>query len=119
MSLNRAILIGHLGRDPELRTTQSGKTVANFTLATNENRRDTDGKRIDKTEWHRIVAWEKQAELASEYLTKGREVCIEGRLQTREWEDKNGGGTRRTTEIVASRITFLSGGRREEEQVAA
>jgi len=119
MSLNRTILIGHLGKDPELRTTQTGKTVANFTLATNESRRDTDGKRIDKTEWHRIVAWDKQAELAGEYLTKGRQVCIEGRLQTREWEDKNNGGKRRTTEIVASRITFLSSGRREEESVAA
>ncbi len=115
MSINRAIIIGHLGRDPELRYTQSGKTVANFSVATTEKWNDKDGKTLERTEWHRVVAWDRTAELVGEFLKKGRQVCVEGRIQTRNWEDK-GGAARTTTEIVASRVTFLG---RREEQVAA
>jgi single-strand DNA-binding protein len=105
--VNKVILIGNLGRDPELRYTQSGQAVANFSLATSENWNDkTSGERIERTEWHRIVAWGKTAELCSQYLSKGRTVYVEGRLQTREYEDKEG-IKRRTTEIVASNVTFL------------
>ncbi|MBW2371934.1 MAG: single-stranded DNA-binding protein, partial [Deltaproteobacteria bacterium] len=106
--VNKVILIGNLGRDPELRYTASGTAVANFTLATSENIRTKDGGREDRTEWHRIVAWARTAELCSQYLSKGRSVYIEGRLQTREWEDKEG-QKRRTTEIVANTVQFLGG----------
>ena len=107
--VNKAILIGNLGRDPELRYTQSGQPVANFTLATTEtwNKRDGGGKE-EKTEWHRIVVWGKTAENCGKYLDKGRQVYIEGRLQTREWQDKEG-QKRYTTEIVAQTVQFLGG----------
>jgi single-strand DNA-binding protein len=104
--VNKVILIGRLGRDPELRYTQGGQPVANFTIATNEGWTNRDGERQERTEWHRIVAWGKQAEFCSNYLTKGRQVYVEGRLQTREWEDR-GGEKRRTTEIVAQSIQGL------------
>ncbi len=106
--VNKVILIGNLGRDPELRYTASGTAVANFTLATSESIKTKDGGREDKTEWHRIVAWARTAELCSQYLSKGRSVYIEGRLQTREWEDKEG-QKRRTTEVVANTVQFLGG----------
>ena len=106
--VNKVILIGNLGRDPELRYTASGTAVANFTLATTENIRTKDGGREDRTEWHRIVAWARTAELCAQYLSKGRSVYIDGRLQTREWEDKEG-QKRRTTEIVANTVQFLGG----------
>src|SRR5262245_47777360 len=107
--VNKVILIGNLGRDPELRYTQSGQPVVNFTMATTEswNKRDGSG-REEKTEWHRIVAWGRTAELCAQYLAKGRTVYVEGRLQTREWEDKEG-QKRRTTEIVAQTVQFLGG----------
>ena len=105
-SVNKVILIGNLGRDPELRYTQGGQGVANFTLATNERWRDKDGQNQERTEWHRIVVWGKQAENCAQYLQKGRSCYIEGRLQTREWEDKEG-KKRQTTEIVAQNVTFL------------
>jgi len=109
--VNKAILIGNLGRDPELRYTQGGQAVANFSLATTEswNKRDGSG-REEKTEWHRIVAWGKTAELCAEYLSKGRTVYIEGRIQTREWENREG-QKQRTTEIVAQTVQFLGGPR--------
>ncbi len=107
-SVNKVILIGNLGRDPELRYTQGGQGVANFTLATNERWRDKDGNNQERTEWHRIVVWGKQAENCAQYLQKGRSCYIEGRLQTREWEDKEG-HKRQTTEIVAQNVTFLGG----------
>jgi len=107
-SVNKVILIGNLGRDPELRYTPSGQAVANFTLATNERWRDKDGNNQDRTEWHNIVVWGRQAETAKEYLSKGRPVYIEGRLQTRSWDDKDG-NKRYTTEIVAQRVQFLGG----------
>ena len=109
--LNKVILIGNLGRDPELRYTQSGQAVANFTLATTESITKRDGEREDRTEWHRIVAWGKLAEICGEYLSKGRQIYVEGRIQTREWEDKEG-NKRWTTEIVARNMQML--GRRSE-----
>jgi single-strand DNA-binding protein len=107
-SVNRVILIGNLGRDPELRYTQSGSAVANFTLATNERWRDKDGNNQERTEWHRIVVWGRTAENCAQYLQKGRSVYVEGRLQTREWEDKDG-NKRNTTEINALNVQFLGG----------
>jgi single-strand DNA-binding protein len=109
--VNKVILIGNLGRDPELRYTQSGQPVANFTMATTEtwNKRDGSGKE-ERTEWHRIVAWGRTAELCAQYLAKGRTVYVEGRLQTREWEDREG-KKQRTTEIVANTVQFLGGNR--------
>lgn len=110
--VNKAILIGNLGRDPELRYTQNGQAVTSFSLATNENWTDKSGERTERTEWHRIVAWGKTAELCAQYLSKGRTVYIEGRLQTRDWEDKEG-VKRQTTEIVANTVQFLGGPRGE------
>ncbi len=107
--INKVILIGNLGRDPELRYTQNGQPVANFSLATSENWTDkTSGEKVEKTEWHRIVVWGRTAEHCSQYLAKGRTVYIEGRLQTRDWEDKEG-QKRSTTEINAQTVQFLGG----------
>ena len=110
--INKAILIGNLGRDPELRYTQNGQAVVNFSLATSENWTDKSGERVEKTEWHRIVAWGKTGELCAQYLSKGRTVYIEGRIQTRDWEDKEG-VKRQTTEINANTVQFLGGPRSE------
>ena len=107
-SVNKVILIGNLGRDPELRYTQGGSAVANFTLATNERWRDKDGNNQERTEWHRIVVWGRTAENCAQYLQKGRSVYVEGRLQTREWEDKDG-NKRNTTEVNALAVQFLGG----------
>ncbi|MBW2713404.1 MAG: single-stranded DNA-binding protein [Deltaproteobacteria bacterium] len=108
-SINKVILIGNLGRDPELKYTQSGQAVCNFSIATTEKWKGKDGQMQEKTEWHRIVAWGKTGELCSQYLSKGRPVYIEGRLQTRDWEDKDG-NKRQTTEINANTVQFLGGG---------
>ena len=105
-SYNKVILIGRLGRDPELRYTPSGTPVVNFPLATSETYIDKDGNRQEKTEWHRIVVWAKQAESVANYLSKGRLVLVEGSLQTRKWTD-NQGQDRYTTEIRAQRVIFL------------
>ena len=105
-SVNRVILIGNLGADPEKRVTGSGQTVATFNIATTDRWTDKSGQRQEKTEWHRIVVWGPQAENCSQYLSKGRQVYIEGRLQTRQWEDKEG-NKRYTTEVVAQRVQFL------------
>ncbi|OGL49811.1 MAG: single-stranded DNA-binding protein [Candidatus Schekmanbacteria bacterium RBG_13_48_7] len=104
--VNKVILIGHLGRDPELRYTPNRQPVANFTMATSENWVSKDGQKETKTEWHRIVAWGKLGEICHEYLVKGKQVYIEGRLQTRSWEDQNG-NKRNTTEIVAQNMVML------------
>lgn len=109
--VNKVILIGNLGRDPEVRYTSDGKPVANFTMATTERWNDPSGERKEKTEWHRINVWGKQAEIAGEYLRKGRQVFVEGSLQTREWTDRDG-NKRQTTEIRAQRFQML--GRRGE-----
>ena len=108
-SVNKVILIGNLGKDPELRYTQSGQAVANFNIATTERFGGRDGGEMqERTEWHRIVTWGKTAENCAQYLSKGRSVYIEGRLQTRDWEDKEG-NKRYTTEITALRVQFLGG----------
>lgn len=104
--LNKVMLIGHLGSDPELRYTESNIPVANFNMATNESYKDQNGNLVERTEWHRIVAWRKLAELFGEYLKKGSKVYIEGKLQTRSWEDKEG-NKRYTTEIVVNEFMFL------------
>ncbi len=108
--VNKVILVGNVGRDPELRHTANGQPVANFRLATNESWTNKSGEREERTEWHTIVAWGKLAEQAHDYLSKGRQVYVEGKLQTREWEDKEG-QKRRTTEVIAQQLVFL--GRRE------
>lgn len=115
-SLNKVMLIGNLGRDPELRSTPGGTQVANFSLATTENYTDRGGNRQERTEWHRVVLWGKLAEIAGQYLSKGRQVYIEGRLQTREWEDKQG-QKRQTTEVVGTTMVML--GARGESRGAA
>ena len=106
-SVNKVMLIGNLGRDPEVRYTTGGTPVANFTMATTDRWNDPgSGERKERTEWHRIVVWGKQAEIAGEYLRKGRQVYVEGSLQTREWTDREG-NKRQTTEIRAQRFQML------------
>lgn len=108
-SLNKVILIGNLGADPELRSTQSGAQVASFRIATSDRWKDkVTGQPQERTEWHRITVWGRQAETCAEHLHKGRSVYVEGRLQTREWEDKTG-AKRWTTEVNASQVLFLGG----------
>lgn len=105
-SVNKVIFIGNLGADPELRYTAGGKAVATFNLATSEQWTGKDGEKTERTEWHRIVAWARLAEICGEYLRKGSQVFIEGRLQTRAWEDRDG-NKRYTTEIVAQTMQML------------
>lgn len=112
--VNRVFLIGRLGRDPEVRHTASGSAVANFSIATDERWTDSEGNRQTRTEWHNIVVWRKLAEICGQYLRKGRLVFIEGRIQTREWDDRDG-NKRKTTEIVASNMQML-GGRGDSEE---
>lgn len=113
MSFNKIILYGNLGRDPELRYTPQGTPVCSFSLATNERRRDKTGEMQDATTWFRISLWGRQAETASQYLTKGRPVYIEGRLRVEEWTDRDG-RTRYTLEVHATDMHFIGGGRNEE-----
>ncbi len=105
--INKAILIGNLGADPEMRYTQNGTPVATFRIATTERWKGQDGEMQEQTEWHRIVAWQRLAEICGEYLSKGSRVYIEGRLQTRKWQDQNG-NDRYTTEIVAKEMKMLT-----------
>ena len=106
--INKVIMVGRLGQDPEVRYTPDGTAVANFSIATSEGWKDKEtGERREKTEWHRIVAWRRLGEICGEYLSKGRQVYVEGKLQTRSWEKD--GVTRYTTEIVASDVQFLGG----------
>ena len=107
-SVNKVILIGNLGAAPEVRFTPSGQAVANFRIATNESWTDKNGQRQERTEWHKVVVWGKLAEIAKEYLGKGKQVYIEGKLQTRSWEDKEG-VKRYTTEIRADQMVMLGG----------
>ena len=108
MSVNKVILIGRLGRDPETRFTSGGQAVANFSLATDESYKDRNGERQKRTEWHKIVVWGKQAEIAQQYLKKGSQIFVEGRIQSREWQDKE--GQKRTSfEIVATNFRMLGG----------
>ncbi len=115
MSVNKAILIGNLGRDPEVRYLPSGQPVASFALATTEIYTDRSGQRQERTEWHNIVVFGKQAELCGQYLKKGRQVYVEGRITTRQYEAKDGSGKRFRTEIIAQRIQFL--GTRSEVEI--
>lgn len=109
MSVNKIILLGRLGQDPELKYTPSGAAVCNFSLATTEAWTDkASGQKQERTEWHRVVVWGKLAELCNQYLAKGRQAFVEGRLQTRSWDDASG-NKRYTTEIMASTIQFIGG----------
>lgn len=108
MAINKVILIGNLGKDPELRHSPSGQAVCNLSIATSESWTDKNGQKQEKTEWHRVVVFSKLAELCGQYLSKGRQAYIEGKLQTRSWQDKDG-QTRYTTEVVAQSIQFLGG----------
>jgi single-strand DNA-binding protein len=108
-SVNKVILVGNLGRDAELRYTPAGAAVATLNMATTEVWNDKNGQRQEKTEWHRVVLWGKPAESLTEYLTKGKQIYVEGRLQTRQWDDKDG-NKRYTTEIRGDRVVLLGGG---------
>jgi single-strand DNA-binding protein len=105
-SLNKIMLIGNLGKDPEIRYTPDGSPVATFSLATSENWTDKNGNRQEHTEWHTIVAWNRLADLSKRFLNKGRQVYIEGRIRSREWNDRDG-NRRRTTEVIASQMVLL------------
>ena len=113
MSLNKAMIIGNLGRDPEMRYTPNGQAVTQFTVAVNRNYKDASGEWKEETEWFRVVAWAALAERTAEYLRKGRKVYVEGRLQTRTWDDKDG-QKRYTTELVANTVTALDPRPRED-----
>ena len=108
-SVNKVILVGNLGRDAELRYTPGGAAVATLNLATTETWNDKEGQRQEKTEWHRVILWGKQAETLNQYLQKGKQIYVEGRLQTRQWDDKDG-NKRYTTEIRGDRVVLLGGG---------
>lgn len=118
MSVNKAIIVGRLGGDPEVRFIPSGKAVANFSVATDSTWKDSEGQKQKQTEWHRIVVWGRQAETCAKYLTKGREVYLEGEIRTRSYDDKDG-NKRYATEIVASDVRFLGGGNRADESAPA
>jgi len=116
--VNKVILVGNLGQDPEVRSTTNGSAVTNITVATTESWNDKNtGQKQEKTEWHRVVFFGRLAEIAGQYLSKGRQVYIEGRLQTRKWQDKNG-QDRYTTEIVANEMQMLGGGEKKEQPQA-
>lgn len=108
-SLNKVLLIGNLGRDPEVRYMTNGEAVANFSIATTESWKGKDGQKQERTEWHNIVMYRKLAEIAGQYLKKGSAVYVEGKLQTRKWQDKNTGQDRYTTEIIADEMKMLGG----------
>ncbi len=112
--VNKVILVGNLGKDPEVRYLDSGVAVANFTLATTENYKNKQGERVSQTEWHNIVLWRGLAEVAENWLKKGSSIYVEGKIRTRKWEDKEG-VTRYTTEILGDNMTMLGGNRSSEE----
>ena len=116
--INKVILIGRLGADPELKTVTGGNNVARLSVATSENWTDREGQKQERTEWHRIVVWGKLAELCGKYLVKGRQVYVEGRLQTRSWEDKEG-SKKYTTEIVANTVQFLGSNQSAEARTTS
>ena len=111
-SINKAIIVGHLGQDPELRSTDKGMSVCNFSVATSESWMD-NGEKKEKTEWHRVVVWGRQAEICEQYLKKGRLVYVEGKIQTRKYEDRDG-ADRYSTEIIARDVQFLGGKPQED-----
>ena len=108
-SVNKVILVGNLGKDPEVKYTPSGTAVAKFSLATNERYKDKAGEWQDRTEWHNIVAWQRLAEIVGEYVKKGSKIYIEGRLQTSSWDDKETGQKKYKTEVIANDLVLLSG----------
>jgi len=114
-SLNKVLIIGNLGADPEIRNTPSGKQVANFRVACTETWKDQSGQKQERTEWVTVVAWGRDAEFAQRFLMKGAKVYVEGKLQTRQWEDKNGGGKRYATEVICDRFMVISGGRNAQD----
>jgi single-strand DNA-binding protein len=113
--VNKVILIGNVGKDPEIRHMENGTSKATFPLATTETYRDREGQRMEQTEWHNIVLWRGLADLAEKYIRKGKQLYIEGKLRTRSWEDRDG-NKRYTTEIIADNITLLGGLQRREDQ---
>jgi len=115
-SVNKVILIGNLGADPDVRTTAAGQMVATLSIATSDSFTDKQGQRQERTEWHRVVLWGKLAELAQRYLGKGRKVYIEGRLQTRSWDDQQSGQKKYSTEVVANQMVFIDSGNRGEDR---
>lgn len=114
MTVNKVILVGNLGADPEVRSTNSGSKVANLRIATSERQKGADGEWADHTEWHRVVCFGRTAENVERYLSKGRQVYIEGKLRTNKWQDKDG-ADRWTTEVIAFQVSFLQGGVRDEK----
>jgi single-strand DNA-binding protein len=117
MSFNKIIIVGNLGRDPELRYTPQGDAVCNFSVAVNDKRRDKTGEMQDTTTWFRITLWRRQAENASKYLTKGSPIYVEGRLKVEEWTDRDG-NNRYTLEVQATDMQFIGGGRGDESSAA-
>ena len=116
-SLNKAILIGRLGKDPETKFTQGGVAISKFSIATDEEWKDRNGEKQKKTEWHNVVAWRRLAEICNQFLVKGKQVYVEGRIETKKWEDKEG-KDRWTTQIAADKMIMLSGeGKKEEKKV--
>lgn len=115
-TLNKVVLIGRLGKDPELKYTQSGNPVANFTIATNESYKDKDGKKVENTDWHKVVAWNKLAEICGQYLKKGSLVCVEGKIKTRSY-DKDG-AKHYITEIVADEMQMLGAESKAEKEAS-
>ena len=113
-SVNKVILIGHLGKDPEVKYTPSGVPMATFSLATNERYKDKSGQWQDRTEWHNLIAWQRLAEIVGEYTQKGSHVYVEGRLQTSSWDDKQSGDKKYRTEIVVRDISLLGGSREQQ-----
>jgi single-strand DNA-binding protein len=107
--INKATLLGHLGRDPEIRATQGGTIIATFSLATSDRRKDNQGEWQDATEWHNLIAFNRTAEICRDYLSKGSQVYIEGKIQTRSWEDKDSGAMRYRTEILVNELILLGG----------
>src|SRR2546430_1574248 len=117
-SVNKVILVGNLGKDPEIKYTPSGTAVAKFSLATNERFKDKSGEWQDRTEWHNIVAWQRLAEIAGEYLKKGSKAYVEGRVQTSSWEDRQSGETKYRAEIIARDLVLLGNGNGHSSQEA-
>ena len=115
-SVNRVILVGNLGNDPELRTTPEGQKVCSFSMATADNWVDKNGQKQEKTQWHRITVWGRQGENCAQYLSKGRQVYVEGKISYRQWDDKETGQKRYATDIIAATVQFLGSLRGESEQ---
>ena len=117
--INKVCLLGHVGKDPEIRATQGGMTIASFSLATADRQKDASGNYVDRTEWHNIVTFQKTAEVVRDYVKKGTQLHIEGKIQTRSWDDKDSGQKKYKTEILVNDLTLLGGGSGKENGNAA